>query len=901
MKYNIFTLLILLFIAKNVQSQNLNCPPNIDFEDGNLNSWQCFIGTTTTLGTNNVINLTPSAPTIGRHQLVDASSGNDAFGNFPKLCPYGGQYSVKLGNAFTGAEAEGISYTFQIPASADTFSLTYYYAVVFEDPGHSSYQQPRFFVTAYDVLTGNLINCASYNYVSNGSIPGFAISPTNFGVLYKDWTPASIDFAGLAGRMVRLEFKTADCTVSGHFGYAYVDVGTGCGGLITAGAYCIATNSATLNGPFGFQSYKWYNSDYSTLIGTTRTVTLSPPPPLNSIFHVDMVPYPGFGCRDTADAVLAVLPVPDTPVAVSNIYYCQLDNPSALSATPVIGNELLWYTTAIGGIPSSIAPIPSTATSGSFDYFVSQKKLFGCESLRKKITVTVSPTPTVSFNINNARQCQQTNNFLFTSTSTNVNAGSVYQWTLGDGQISNLPAVNHSYAAFGNYTVKLKINNSQSCFRELTKQVVVVPNPIANFSFPTVICENQTSIILLDNSSVPNNLSPVNNWWWNIGGNIVTVRNPTAFTHAGGVLPVKFVVGNSDGCKSDTLIKNLTIHYAPIPKFSFGPLLCNNEIIKFTDQSSLPIPSGPGTEQITTWNWWYDNIPSATIQNPSSILSAGTHHVKLIAETNFGCNFRFADSIIVVNPKPSISLNISDSCAFRNIVYTASASTSIPVTKWLWDFGTGLKLKTSIEIKNYSQEGNKPITLIGQTIHNCKDTIIRPFSIYLNRSKAQRDTIVATDEVLQLSTTDTINMATYIWTPNIGLSNTTISNPLATYNRDQVYELNTLTIQGCDSYSKILVRRYDGPELYVPNAFTPNKDSKNDVLKILPVGIKGFNYFSVYNRQGQQVFSTKDYNKGWDGFFNGAMAEIGNYVWFAMATDYRGKILFRKGNVLLLR
>jgi gliding motility-associated-like protein len=897
----LFSIFCSLFIICNcVQAQNVNCPPNIDFELGDFSSWQCFTGTTfVTTGNVNVISLTPSPPTLDRHEIVTATSGNDPYGNFPKLCPYGGLYSVRLGNTGVGNEAEGLSYTFQIPSNADTFSLTYYYAVVFEDPSHFAFEQPRFFVTAYDVLTGNLINCASYNYISNGAIPGFEQSPIAGDVLYKNWTPASIDFSGLAGRSVRIEFKTADCTKSGHFGYGYVDVGTGCGGLIAAGAYCISTNSATLNAPFGFASYKWYNDSYTTLIGTTRTVTISPPPPLNSIFHVDMIPYPGFGCRDTADAFLEVLPVPDTPVVASDVYYCQFGLAQPLTATPVSGNELLWYTTASGGTPTYTAFTPNTSVNGVFYYYVSQKKLFGCESLRKKITVTITPSPIISFTLNNLRQCLNTNSFVFTNTSTNLTAGSIYTWDFGDGQTSNSASTNHTYATIGTYTVKLKIQNSQNCFKELSRVVTVVPKPIANFSFPAIICENQTSILLVDNSTVPNGLSTVNTWWWNIGGSINTTQSPPAFTNIAGSIPVRLAVTNTDGCKSDTVSKTILVHFAPIPKFGISPLLCENEIIQLTDQSFMP--QGAGTDQITKWTWWYDNVLSSNIKNPITNLSVGSHNIKLVVESNQGCNFRNKDTTIIIHPKPIIALKINDSCVKRDIIYTATNTTNIPVNKWFWNFGNGLQLKTAVETKKYYLEGYNPVTLIGQNIHNCKDTIIRPFTIYYNRSKAQRDTIVATDEVLQLSTTDTINMASYIWTPNIGLSNTTISNPLATHIYDQIYELNTLTVQGCDAYSKILVRRYDGPQLYVPSAFTPNKDGKNDLLKVFPVGIKSFGNFSVYDRFGQLVFYTTDYNKGWDGIFKGARMNMGNFVWFCSAVDYRGKTLFRKGNVLLIR
>lgn len=890
-------LLLLLFFAKQTNAQ---CPPNIDFEQGTFANWQCFIGHVDTLNLANVITLNPSPPTLGRHEIIDSAAATlDPYGNFPTVSPYGGHYAVKLGNNDIRSEAEGISYTFQIPPSADTFSLTYHYAVVFEDPGHDLIEQPRFFVSAYDVLTGRVIDCASYNYVSNGSIPGFMVSPNNSGVLYKEWTPASIDFSGLAGRQVRLEFKTADCTRGGHFGYAYVDVGTGCGGVLAVGAYCIATNSVTLNAPYGFQTYTWYNNNYTVVIGNTRTVTMSPPPPVTSLFHVDMIPYPGYGCRDTADAKLTVLPVPDTPVTSGNVYLCQHDIAAALEATSTTGHELLWYTSATGGVPSYTAPIPPTANISTIDYWVSQKRLFGCESLRKKITVTISPTPVMAFTINNNRQCEVGNSFIFTSTTTNINAGSVCHWDFGDGQTSEQCVATHAYTSDGQYTVTLTVTNVINCSKQISQNVYVIPKPVATFSFPPLICENQTAIVLQDNSTVPGGVSTINGWWWMINGNVATIQNPSPVTGNGGAFPVDLVVKTTEGCLSDTNHTIIKIHYSPLPAFSYGPLLCNNEIIKIKDLSTLPAGAAP--DKIIKWNWWYDNIPSASIQNPAALFTTGIHDIKLVAETDQGCNWRSTDSVFTVHTKPVISLNISDSCVYRNIFYTAAFTTAEPVNKWLWDFGNGFGQGNAVITKKFINEGPNPLTLIGQTVYGCKDTIIRPFTIYHNRSKAERDTTLAMNEPLHLTVSNDVNMLSYKWEPNIGLSSTTIKEPIALYNDDIVYVLNTLTKQGCDSYSKVIVKRFNGPELYVPTAFSPNNDGLNDKLKVFPVGIKSFMYFSVYNRNGQLLFTTTDYFKGWDGTYKGGQLDPGNYVWFASAVDYRGRTLFRKGNVMLIR
>src|SRR5688572_9673072 len=131
---SVHCLLAFLCFLFNTYSQT--CPPNLDFESGNFNNWECFTGSVDTIPGKNKMILNPSAPIPDRHQIISAvdNPGTDPYGGFPILSPYGGNFSVKLGNNITGAEAEAISYTFMVPTDIDTFTFTSFYAVVFEDP-----------------------------------------------------------------------------------------------------------------------------------------------------------------------------------------------------------------------------------------------------------------------------------------------------------------------------------------------------------------------------------------------------------------------------------------------------------------------------------------------------------------------------------------------------------------------------------------------------------------------------------------------------------------------------------------------------------------------------------------------------------------------------------------------
>jgi len=66
----------------------------------------------------------------------------------------------------------------------------------------------------------------------------------------------------------------------------------------------------------------------------------------------------------------------------------------------------------------------------------------------------------------------------------------------------------------------------------------------------------------------------------------------------------------------------------------------------------------------------------------------------------------------------------------------------------------------------------------------------------------------------------------------------------------------------------------------IPNAFSPNSDGKNDIFYIIYKGDIVLREFSIYNRYGQQVFTTSDITQGWDGYFHGERLEIGSYYYY---------------------
>jgi gliding motility-associated-like protein len=176
------------------------------------------------------------------------------------------------------------------------------------------------------------------------------------------------------------------------------------------------------------------------------------------------------------------------------------------------------------------------------------------------------------------------------------------------------------------------------------------------------------------------------------------------------------------------------------------------------------------------------------------------------------------------------------------------------------------------------------------------------------------DTVVYhTDQFPMLAIPSDTDVINYSWSPSMGLSNPNIPNPIATMDAttfsptfgsigDEIlYQVTASTIAGCKGEGYIRVKIYKGPDIYIPTAFSPNGDGKNDKLIPFPVGIKILNYFRVYNRWGQLMFSTTKLHDGWDGTLGGKEQQTASFVWMAEAITEQDKIITKRGVVTLVR
>jgi gliding motility-associated-like protein len=163
------------------------------------------------------------------------------------------------------------------------------------------------------------------------------------------------------------------------------------------------------------------------------------------------------------------------------------------------------------------------------------------------------------------------------------------------------------------------------------------------------------------------------------------------------------------------------------------------------------------------------------------------------------------------------------------------------------------------------------------------------------------------NQPLQLNATASDATATsFNWTPGTGLNFTNIYNPVVTlgpeYGDYITYIVRATNPDGCYGEDDIKVTLFKtGPDIFVPSAFTPNNDGLNDKIFPICVGIRQLDFFRVFNRWGQLVFQTSRIGEGWDGRIKGLLQDTNNYVFMVQGTDYTGRVIVKKGNIMLIR
>jgi gliding motility-associated-like protein len=390
------------------------------------------------------------------------------------------------------------------------------------------------------------------------------------------------------------------------------------------------------------------------------------------------------------------------------------------------------------------------------------------------------------------------------------------------------------------------------------------------------------------------------NWWWDLGdGTKFKGQVPPAHSYSQpGYYTIKLNIEANNGCTSDTLRRIITIGSIPVADFKISPqVICANSPVSLSDNSYVQY----GT--VNEWDWNFNN-GSEYIQTADSSITktfpVENLQIGLVVHTVEGCISPPVSKTMNVTLKPVTSISVQDACYGDPVpLIAASLTPSIPIRQWYWITGDGKEDSTANVNHYYPGGGIYTVGVYALNDAGCSsDTATAQLTIYQTKAKLGNDTIVAFGQPLQLHAS---GGDFYQWIPATCLNNPSIADPVTILYNNFQYIVKAYTSFGCPTFDTIQIKAYKGPALYVPNAFTPDNNGINDRFHPIIVGMESIDYFEVYNRVGQKVFSSQGAGSGWDGNFNGQPQPLGTYVWLIKGRDYLGIMHSEKGTVVLIR
>ena len=477
-------------------------------------------------------------------------------------------------------------------------------------------------------------------------------------------------------------------------------------------------------------------------------------------------------------------------------------------------------------------------TAGTTGGYIIANEKNGCANLKDTIIVTTS-APTVAGKVNSDNTvCIGSNSTLLTLTG---ETGGVLNWLSSTDGVNwtTIAATSDSYTA----------QNVEAT----TQYKAVVQN-----SFVCNIDTSAAAIITVDPKSVGGVLNPTD---INICAGQNTNNTLTLSGNTGPVVNWQRSNDNTNWSNFNPVKRDST--------YTAGAVNATTYYRTIIKSGVCPADTGA----IATINFINVPYPAATINPDSSSICYGRSS-SLDAMITTGTNYTWSNSDLLTNEGNGV---------VSSLPYPINATATPPVT-------------TDFVLTVYNAGCPNPST---DTFHV---EVTQPIIVF-----AGNDTSVVINQPLQFNTIVNEPAAdNFTWTPATGLNLTTIPNPVAMYGANSAesitYVVKAETAVGCTGFDTITVTIFKtGADIFMPSAFTPNGDGRNDYIRPICVGIKQLSFFKIYNRWGQLIFSTSEIGKGWDGAIRGKPQSTDNFVYMVQGVDYTGKVIFKKGNVLLVR
>jgi len=484
-------------------------------------------------------------------------------------------------------------------------------------------------------------------------------------------------------------------------------------------------------------------------------------------------------------------------------------------------------------------------------------------------------------------------NITFTQTGT---ATSTTTWDFGDGTTSSQLNPTHSYASVGDFDVQLIIlvPRGTCMISDTTVKTISIYGNGNRLGRETQYCKGDSAEIG-DAFTFPN---PID-FEWQPTSNLNTDTLLKVKTFATDSTNYILIISDTLGTCADTIRYPVHVPKSPstqLPSQEF----CKGDVI------TLDVSATQSIQNVK----WYNSPVFISPLNPSNrtfiTVSPVTEQRYYIGFNYAGCPFK--DSTLLIPLQVAVNLNKPNFACYNDEVILNAVGTPTTVN-YTWatnatEIADASLPASSIKLRAEQNE-NVSVTVTNHIGCTASKTVLLDVSKLtpLAHTIDFIDTLYVKGDTADIAVIPAPPTYVYVWEPQeIFRPYDAAKTQFQATDNDTVYV--TISDGFCNLNLKQRVRVLDNPcgppDIFVPNAFSPNGDNNNDVLRVRGQYIKAM-LFRVYDRWGQKVYETRDQSKGWDGTFKGQQLDPAVFVYYLEAECIFGKQYKTKGNVTLLR
>lgn len=701
--------------------------------------------------------------------------------------------------------------------------------------------------TGTTTLSVDVIPSPSLTVNSASICSGESATLTATGAANYTWSPSTNLSVNSGSVVVASSPTTETFTLSGSNGICISTVTTQVLVTITPTVsllgqdICSGTSSATLTAS-GAQNYTW--SPSSSLSLASGSIVVANP---STTTEYSVVGANGI-CTNTAVVTVSVLPSPTLSVVGNTICSGSSGTLSVSGAS-----NYTWSPAASLSSPSGSLVTANPITTTTYNIIGS---LGSCLS-STTVAMVVNQTPTLSAVSQSICSGQ--------SVQLQVTGASNYTWspspslssTTGSNVSAN-PLVTESYTVVG---------ETAGCSGSVVSTVSVTTTPTISVTSGS-ICSGQ---------SVQLTASGATNYTWTPSGSLSA--STTSVVQASPNTNTTYSIVGANGVCANSATTSVVVTPTPTLNLNSGSICIGNSFT-LTASGASDYTWSPGTNLSSTSG-------SVVAANPNT----STDYTAVGA--NGTCTVQ---SVTTLTVKPNVQLIASPDqtiCAGQSTLIYANGgitytwSPAITIIKNKDSIVTVMPPLTTI----YTVTANKPGYCAQTTTIS---VLVNPLPII----DAGRDTTINIDETTLIHGTGDVTVG-FIYPDNYDLNCNFCSSITVNPQENTCFVLTGVNDYGCRSYDTVCVYVTKDWNVYIPNTFTPNGDTKNDVFYVQGYGLKEIK-LRVFNRWGQQIFESDSTNPGWDGKFNGVACEQGVYVYSVEAVSMGGQNYRKVGHVNLI-